>query len=393
MLEGKIHNIKETFGFISVEKRANIFFMPGDLIMQNTWGMLKEGLHVSFGVRKMGPEDHRFHAVNVWAKSEQGQPFHHKIFLEYMMGEKCNIGSFRKTRLAIVWTLFEVEIRRSSIDEGGETFRELMQRYSIEDIDFAVSSIVLSGLKENFEGIDNIIRSSSDVAFDDIGKMERAIVRLAIFEIIFGNEGYARKPLALVINEAIEMTKSLIGGNAYKFVNGVLGNLQLEEGQTFDIHSVVEQVGGIVCRKGSVPIFAFVKDGAGVWTLSKGRLHDSETKEEGFSRVIRQEMGLRVDRVLEEVGRNTIESRPPNGMVQRKNVTYFLGFTSDFKINLEDKPGLMESMWFTYEDAQDIEFYPDMKIMILESMRKVVNEKGNEGIVRRFQAWVVGLFR
>ena len=141
-------------------------------------------------------------------------------------------------------------------------------------------------------------------------------------------------------------------------------------------------------------MFAFVKDRFGIWTLSKGKLYDTETKEEGFSRVIEQEMGLKIDRIEEEIGTNIIKSRPPNGPVQRKNVTYFLGLTSGFEIALEDKPGLMESGWFTYEYAQrNIEFYPDMKVMILDSMRKVVSEKCHDGIVRRFQAWVAGLFR
>jgi N utilization substance protein B len=52
---------------------------------------------------------------------------------------------------------------------------------------------------------------------NDIGSVEKSILRLAVYEIVF-----ADLPKAVVINEAIELSKRLASDGAPKFVNGLL---------------------------------------------------------------------------------------------------------------------------------------------------------------------------
>jgi N utilization substance protein B len=55
----------------------------------------------------------------------------------------------------------------------------------------------------------------------DVGVVEKAILRLSIYEILFSK---LDKPI--IINEAIELSKRLASDNAPKFINGVLDSIE-----------------------------------------------------------------------------------------------------------------------------------------------------------------------
>jgi len=59
---------------------------------------------------------------------------------------------------------------------------------------------------------------------DDVGHVEKAILRLSIYEILFSS---LDKPV--IINEAIELSKRLAADNAPRFINGVLDNVGVGE--------------------------------------------------------------------------------------------------------------------------------------------------------------------
>lgn len=82
--------------------------------------------------------------------------------------------------------------------------------------DFALN--LFNGTIENIEKIDAEITSHlNQGTMDDIGSVEKSILRLAIYEILFED-----LQKAIVINEAIELSKKLASDGAPKFVNGLL---------------------------------------------------------------------------------------------------------------------------------------------------------------------------
>ena len=82
--------------------------------------------------------------------------------------------------------------------------------------DFALK--LFNGSIENLEKIDTeIISHLNQGTLEDIGSVEKSILRLAIYEILFED-----LPKAVVINEAIELSKKLASDGAPKFVNGLL---------------------------------------------------------------------------------------------------------------------------------------------------------------------------
>jgi len=59
--------------------------------------------------------------------------------------------------------------------------------------------------------------------------VDRNVLRLGIFELVFGN--YEQVPPKVAINEAIELAKTFGGESSGRFVNGVLGTIYREMGE------------------------------------------------------------------------------------------------------------------------------------------------------------------
>ena len=86
--------------------------------------------------------------------------------------------------------------------------------------DFALD--LFNGVVENIEKIDEeIISHLNQGGIKDTGSVEKSILRLAIYEILFKD---LDKPI--IINEAIELSKRLASDGAPKFINGVLDKIQ-----------------------------------------------------------------------------------------------------------------------------------------------------------------------
>ena len=75
-----------------------------------------------------------------------------------------------------------------------------------------------------------IIKSAPDWPLEKIDITNRNILRVGIYELLFGKE--LDVPAKVAINEAVEMAKAFGGENSSKFVNGVLANIfkELEKG-------------------------------------------------------------------------------------------------------------------------------------------------------------------
>ncbi|MDN5089414.1 transcription antitermination factor NusB [Aliarcobacter butzleri] len=85
--------------------------------------------------------------------------------------------------------------------------------------DFALN--LFNGTIKNLSQIDeNIVSNLNQGTLSDIGSVEKSILRLAIYEILFES-----LPKAIIINEAIELSKRLASDGAPKFINGLLDKI------------------------------------------------------------------------------------------------------------------------------------------------------------------------
>ena len=89
---------------------------------------------------------------------------------------------------------------------------------------------IINGVNENLSKIDKIIeKSAPEWPIDQITIIDRNVLRIGLYELIFGNR--KEVPPKVAINEAIELAKTFGGESSGKFINGVLGTVYREIGE------------------------------------------------------------------------------------------------------------------------------------------------------------------
>ena len=132
-----------------------------------------------------------------------------------------------QARRAAVQVLYSSEITGRSaaaIAEGGDLLVE-------DDVFPAYALDLVRGIEAHQCLIDKCLADTSENwAVDRMPIIDRSILRLAVFEMMFVED----VPVSVSINEAVELAKEFGGkDDSGRFVNGVLGRIarQLEEGQ------------------------------------------------------------------------------------------------------------------------------------------------------------------
>lgn len=98
----------------------------------------------------------------------------------------------------------------------------------LEDAGFIKN--LVDGVLSKLDQIDKIIeKAAPQWPLDQIAMVDRAVLRLGIYELLFGNR--AEVPPKVAINESIELAKTFGGNASGKFVNGVLGTIYREIGE------------------------------------------------------------------------------------------------------------------------------------------------------------------
>ena len=129
-------------------------------------------------------------------------------------------------RIVALQSLYELDFREQSDPETAPNINAILERnltvysQSIEDTKFVEE--LTHGVVDKMDEIDKLIAPAApDWPIDQIAKIDRAILRLAVYELMIGRD----VPPKVVINEAVELAKAFGGENSSKFVNGVLGTI------------------------------------------------------------------------------------------------------------------------------------------------------------------------
>jgi N utilization substance protein B len=112
----------------------------------------------------------------------------------------------------------------------GQTIADIFRTHTYNDEEGIPSEFCLElalGTEANLEAIDREIETTSEHwSLMRMPVVDRNILRLAVYEIMFGTD----VPDAVAINEAVEMAKTYGGDDSPKFVNGVLGRIAAVRG-------------------------------------------------------------------------------------------------------------------------------------------------------------------
>jgi N utilization substance protein B len=118
-------------------------------------------------------------------------------------------------RMAVVSLLYAYDLGNQSIAEFSD---EILEDKKIRNKQKEFAMMLFRGVMDNLEKIDKAIATHlKEWDFERLGSIERATLRLGAYEILFGN-----LDTAVVINEAIEITKAFGTEQSPKFINGVL---------------------------------------------------------------------------------------------------------------------------------------------------------------------------
>jgi N utilization substance protein B len=131
-------------------------------------------------------------------------------------------GRRRRGRELALRVLFEVEGTEKDADWALDY--QALDVGATPDVLAFAREIVMSCL-EHVDAIDGAIsEASTNWALEDLGKVERAVLRIGASELLHQRE----TPVAVVIDESVELTKAYAGEEAAHFVNGVLGQVARE---------------------------------------------------------------------------------------------------------------------------------------------------------------------
>ena len=123
----------------------------------------------------------------------------------------------RKARTLVLQALYEID---SVGRPPGTVIERVITGNDLSEENSSFIRELISGAVKNREEIDKLIRELAPAwPVDQIATVDRNILRLAIFEILYDN----KVPVKVAVNEAVELAKTFGSGSSAKFINGVLG--------------------------------------------------------------------------------------------------------------------------------------------------------------------------
>lgn len=129
-------------------------------------------------------------------------------------------------RIVALQTLYEEEFRLKCDDKKfnlDEVLDRNIRRYgqTLDDTKFVKD--LVKGVSKKTPELDEILQPlATDWPLDQIARMDRIVLRIGSYELMFGQKTV---PSKVAINEAVELAKAFGGDNSSKFINGVLGSL------------------------------------------------------------------------------------------------------------------------------------------------------------------------
>ncbi len=133
-------------------------------------------------------------------------------------------------RSVAMQSLFEWDFQGGRTEKVQEIIERNVREFApgIEDHKFVQA--LVEGVLKNREKIDKFIeKCAPEWPLEQVTAVDRNILRLGIYELMFGN--YDEVPPKVAINEAIELAKTFGGESSARFVNGVLGTIYREMGE------------------------------------------------------------------------------------------------------------------------------------------------------------------
>ncbi|MDO4693099.1 MAG: transcription antitermination factor NusB [Eikenella sp.] len=131
---------------------------------------------------------------------------------------KTNKTPRRRAREYVVQALYQTALNNSPAPEAAKNIRENEHFAKADD---ALFTAVFFGAHQAQRELMQTMRPLLDRDEKDLNPIERAVLLMAAYEL----REMPETPYPVVINEAIEVTKTFGGTDSHKFINGILDKL------------------------------------------------------------------------------------------------------------------------------------------------------------------------
>jgi N utilization substance protein B len=289
------------------------------------------------------------------------------------------------SRSIVLQSLFEWDLNTLEKKAVQEVLERNVTEFAPNKTDMPFMDKLLDGVMAKQPELDLIIeKAAPEWPIDRISPVDRNILRLGLYELLFAER--SEVPAKVAINEAIELAKQFGGDNSSRFVNGVLGAVYKEIGEPgkeeqskrrkkdvpFEQMPIERLAGAVVYAEHDGQLFlALVHDIFGHWTLSKSKVREEETPEQGAVRALQEEVGLTVEIEATLGGNEYVATQPEKGKV-RKQVHYFLARAPYQDIELLKRGGLDDAKWFRVADILELNFYEDILPIVTKAITMLV---------------------
>lgn len=129
-------------------------------------------------------------------------------------------GRRHQAREIALQSLFQLE--SDPDQEPGTVVAYLSAEAGASEPTTAFARDLVDGVLANRPGLDETIReASTNWSLEQMGKVDRMVLRIAIYEIAIARD----VPVRAAINESIELAKTYGEADSGRFVNGILGRV------------------------------------------------------------------------------------------------------------------------------------------------------------------------
>ncbi|VFP81851.1 transcription antitermination factor NusB [Candidatus Erwinia haradaeae] len=137
-----------------------------------------------------------------------------------------NPSSRRRARECAVQALYAWQVSNNNMSE---IEYQVLEEQNIKDIDIIYFRELINGIVMYNAQLDRLIKPHLSRDLDDLGLVEKAILRIALFELHKRSD----VPYKVAINEGIELAKVFGAQDSHKFINGVLDKVSLQIRENF----------------------------------------------------------------------------------------------------------------------------------------------------------------
>ncbi|NOY66860.1 MAG: transcription antitermination factor NusB [Gammaproteobacteria bacterium] len=121
----------------------------------------------------------------------------------------------RRARRSAMQALYQWQISQQNLKDIEEQFR-VDQDMSKVDLDYFHH--LLHQVPGKLDELDKVLNGFTDRSIDEVDPVERAILRIGVFELQYQPD----IPYKVVLNESVNLAKQFGAEDGHKYVNGIL---------------------------------------------------------------------------------------------------------------------------------------------------------------------------